>query len=94
MKKAAGVPQGSVLGPLLFLIFINNLDEEVATVEILAKFADNTKVAQIVRSLEESKKLQEALNKLVEWAARWGMEFNMATSKLCIWAMPMLDTAT
>jgi len=77
----SGVPQGSVLGPLLFIIFINDLDDS-ATADMLHKFADDTKVAQPVRTAEDRERLQESLKGLENWAATWGMEFNVAKCKV------------
>jgi len=65
----SGIPQGSVLGPLLFLIFINDLDLNIHNV--LLKFADDTKICSRICNSDDVKKLQEDLNTLQEWAHTW-----------------------
>ena len=77
-RVISGVPQGSVLGPVLFLIFINDLDHMATKKQLLLKFADDTKVAQQIESARDAEELQECLNKLNKWAADWGMQFNTA----------------
>ena len=78
----SGVPQGSVLGPILFLIFINDIDNAAETIELLNKFADDTKAGQSIRSPEDNVKLQNALNKLFSWSETWGMKFNIDKCKV------------
>jgi len=75
----SGVPQGSVLGPVLFVIFINDLDEAVRQeISVLLKFADDTKIGNEIAGPEDREVLQEALDSLWAWSRKWGMDFNIA----------------
>ena len=78
----SGVPQGSVPWPLVFLIFINDLDDAAAGCDLLRKFADDTKLGKKMATQQDSTELQESLNKVLEWAATWGMEFNVSKCKV------------
>ena len=74
-----GVPQGSVLGPILFLIYINDLDDDI-TSKVL-KFADDTKVFRKIKSDADRQHLQDYLYKLIEWSEKWQMLFNFGKCK-------------
>ena len=75
----SGVPQGSVLGPVLFLIYINDLDNGVRN--WILKFADDTKLFGRVRNSYDGRRLQQDLDKLIKWSENWQMLFNMGKCK-------------
>ena len=72
-KVTSGVPQGSVLALLMFLIYVNDLPEGLSS--YINLFADDVKLLRKVNSQEDYKKLQD-LNKIQEWSERWEMDFN------------------
>ena len=76
----AGVPQGSILGPLLFLIYINDLADDLSSNVKL--FADSTSLFSVVHDVNASaRELNDDLKKINKWAFQWKMSFNPDPSK-------------
>ena len=73
----SGIPQGSILGPLLFNIYINDLPNNINS--HIKIFADDTK---IFNSSHNSKLLQKDINSLLEWSDIWQLKFNFAKCKV------------
>ena len=72
----SGVPQGSVLGPVLFLIFINDLPDNIRSSVRL--FADDCVLYRNIKSPIDCQILQDDLNSLSQWDTDWQMKFNVA----------------
>ena len=71
----SGVPQGSVIGPLLFLILISDIDSEVVA-SFLSSFADDTRVSKSVSGVMDASALQTDLEAVYQWAIDNNMAFN------------------
>ena len=71
----SGVPQGSVLGPIMFLIYVNDMTAGLRS--YMNMFADDAKIMRRVKNMEDCDKLQEDIDRIFEWSKDWQMEFNI-----------------
>jgi hypothetical protein len=77
-----GVPQGSIVGPLLFVIFINDLPEFIPNQSKTALFADDTKLYRSISSISDCESLQRDISILNDWSQNSNMKFNALKCKV------------
>jgi hypothetical protein len=78
----SGMPQGTILGPPLFTVHIDDIDIEMLLADLAVKFADDTKGVKKIESDESRRELQQVFDNLYIWSQKWGMEFNIPKCKL------------
>jgi hypothetical protein len=78
-EVTSGVPQGSVLGPLLFILYINDLPDNIA--HHIKIYADDSKILGVIKTEEDKARLQLDIDKAVEWSKMWLMLFNLDKCK-------------
>ena len=75
-KVLSGVPQGTVLGPLFFLVYINDITKGLSIKTFIRLFADDALLYRIINNPSDSVTLQKDLNTLQLWEKKWKMEFH------------------
>ena len=83
LPVTSGVPQGSILGPALFVLFINDMPNVLSHSSTLALFADDAKCFRAIRSYTDCALLQDDIGKLVDWSNNWKLDFNVDKCSLC-----------
>ena len=72
----SGIPQGSVLGPILFVLYINDMPEVVDNLTFIFLFADDTKIFRRINSQADVDILQKDIDKLIKWSNIWLLKFH------------------
>ena len=73
-QVTSGVPQGSVLAPIMFQIYVNDMAKEINS--YINLFADDAKIMKVIKDENDCKELQDDIDKIYAWSQRWKLEFN------------------
>ena len=80
-RVTSGVPQGSVIGLILFLVYVNDIAENLSADTSLPLYADDAKCSRVINDLNDSYTLQNDLTALHDWSKLWEMHFNLRKCK-------------
>src|ERR1043165_9662166 len=78
----SGIPQGTVLGPLLFVIFINDMPQFCGDTSNLYSFADDAKMCKHIKNNTDSDVLRDCCQKICKWSEKWLMRLNIDKCKV------------
>ena len=76
VRVISGVPQGTVLGPLMFLLYINDISENISST--IRLFADDCIVYRPIINSDDTNMLQKDLDEISNWACKWQLKFNVS----------------
>ena len=79
----SGVPQGTVLGPLLFSLYINDISSDIESE--IRLFADDCVCYREIKDEKDTMKLQRDIDRLGSWARKWVWDFNLFNAIWCSW---------
>lgn len=77
LPVTSGVPQGSILGPILFLVYINDLFSAITSANLFL-FADDSQCFRQIKSITDSSLLQSNLDAITDWSVKWNMKYNVS----------------
>jgi len=86
----SGIPQGTILGPILFIIYINDLPDVCKQFINVYLFADDVKLYKLVITDNDHRVLQKGLNTFQEWSDRWLLRLNINKCKIVFYGRDVL----